>query len=119
MTSADYPGASPDQWALLAAHVEARLEGVDPEAAAFVRRQCSAPDGFRVISEMDLDDDDQPDLTSVHYRVDIRTPDGWVGVALVPWAELGLTLDDCETEVRNILAQREMGITVPAWAGDE
>lgn len=112
--------ATEAQWTVLADYCNRALDGQAPEVADRVRAQLLA-DEFRVIAVFDVDDDSgEPIPASLGYRVDVPAADGWAPLARVHWSRLpGIGDAEVRRELANYQAQRDMGITVDSWAGED
>jgi hypothetical protein len=55
-------------------------------------------DQWRAIAQFDVigDDHDQVDLSSLSYRVEVETSDGWAPLCTVHWTQLGQEWADVE-----------------------
>jgi len=65
---------------------------------------------FDVMARYDLDDDGQPDLSSLTYVVELQLSDGHAPLCAVHYTRLGVTDDEAEMELVATLAQHGIGI---------
>jgi hypothetical protein len=72
---------------------------------------------FDIIANFELDADGRPDPTTLSYRVDVLTADGWATLCSVDWKQVGLEMADVYFELRNTLRQHEEG-THPGGPND-
>jgi len=69
-------------------------------------------DQWRAIAQFDVvgDDYDQVDLSSLSYRVEVETSDGWAPLCTVHWTQLGQEWADVEAAWEEMLRQHREGI---------
>jgi hypothetical protein len=69
-------------------------------------------DQWRAVVRFDVvgDDYDQVDLSSLSYRVEVETSDGWAQLCTVHWTNLGLEWADVEAAWEEVLRQHREGV---------
>jgi hypothetical protein len=102
---------------LLRDYVREALLGQDPRKRPLIARLVADPSTRRVVAVFDADDDGQPIVTSLRYRVELLTRGGWATLCAVDWQLLGFEWADVLFEVRNVVRQREQG-TYPGGPHD-
>lgn len=67
---------------------------------------------WRAIAQFDVigDDLDRVDLSTLSFRVEVLTSDGWADLCTVHWTNLGLEWVDVEAAWQEILRQHREGI---------
>ena len=69
-------------------------------------------DQWRAIAQFDVvgDDYDRVDLSSLSYRVEVETSDGWATLCTVHWTHLGQEWADVEAAWEEVKRQHREGI---------
>jgi hypothetical protein len=65
---------------------------------------------WRAIAQFDVIGDDQVDLSSLSYRVEVETSDGWAPLCTVHWTQLGQEWADVEAAWEEVQRQHREGI---------
>jgi hypothetical protein len=91
-------------WALLKLKDQEGEEVAHAVAEQLDRRE------FRLRTRCDLDAQDEPQVDSLWYRVEVPVADGWLPLVEARWLALGVSEEGAREEIRMTMLQNGIGI---------